>query len=119
MLKTHDPRDLPGANARTVTCPPCEGTGRVRVNITHDPTTDAWDYDEADCVACDRTGELPALVHYTVTRLPSTGVEQWRCAGCSCHVDPRRHLPFSEDCREAADERDRSRSDRVDPWAVS
>jgi hypothetical protein len=47
-----------------VDCPDCENTGRIRVNVTKDPTTGTWDYDEATCITCAGTGQLPAVENY-------------------------------------------------------
>lgn len=41
---------------------------------------------------------------YLVTTLPS-GRRQHRCVYCSCNVNPRTHVPDSEECRRANDER--------------
>jgi hypothetical protein len=102
-----------------VDCPVCEGSGLERVNVSYDASVDSWDYEERDCVACARTGKLPALEHYETSVLPSTGAMQWRCLHCECHVNPTQHLPGSEDCRSAYDERAYSMRDDEDPWGLS
>lgn len=48
------------------------------------------------------------------TFYPSTlpgGFVQYRCPYCSCNVNPRNHVPDSEDCAAAAAEREWSRSE--------
>lgn len=40
-----------------------------------------------------------------------TGRTQYRCTGCSCTVDPATHVPGSEDCARARDERHASITD--------
>lgn len=96
---------------KPVQCTVCAGAGLERYNVTEDATTGAWDYDERDCGPCAGTGQLPAREHYEVTALPGSGRVQWRCLWCSCSVDPLAHVPGSDDCRRAEQERDTSRSD--------
>lgn len=34
-------------------CPDCNGTGTIAVDVERDPSTGAYDYDEADCPVCN------------------------------------------------------------------
>lgn len=102
----------------TVPCTGCNGIGRIRVNVTQDPSTGTWDYDETDCLACLGTGDLPAPANYQTFRLPGSDRVQWRCLSCGCCVTPQYHLPGSLDCERAAEERRVSRSDLEDPWSA-
>ena len=105
-----------------VDCRDCENSGRVRVNVTRDPTTGTWDYDEARCITCAGSGQMPAPENYETFTLPNSSMPtklRWRCLFCSCVVDPLRHRPASDDCRAAEQERLASIRDdeQQDPWS--
>lgn len=100
-----------------VDCKDCDSSGTVRVNVTQDPSTGTWDYDEAPCITCAGSGQIPAPENYETFTLPGSARLHWRCLFCSCTVDPLRHRPASDDCRAAEQERLASIAD--DPWAVA
>lgn len=98
------------AGVTPVECGACHGEHMERFNITR--TADGvYDYDERACTPCAGTGLLPAVECYSTYVIPGSSRVLWRCSFCQCTVSPTVHLPGSEDCRMAADERAYSQAD--------
>lgn len=68
-----------------VDCPECQGRGRFAVNVRRDPETNAINYDERDCLACEGTGQVPGEDAVVCERCAT--ITKWKGQHCVAHDD--------------------------------